>query len=129
MNVVALTYADRRLLAARYEQHENSHRIMRETLLLRREDDAAARLDALRCVERTFDLDLGLVCHLYEHRADQGRHPIEKMVVDFITDAHDAHDASGAHAAPADHEILWVLPDRVRQVRDLMQGHAVGERE
>ena len=60
MNVVALTYADRRLLAARYEQHGNSHRIMRETLLLRREDDAAARLDALRCVERTFDLDLGL---------------------------------------------------------------------
>ncbi len=124
MNVVALTFTDRRILAARYDEHTNSHRDMRETLLSRGALDTVARLDALREVERLFDLDLGLVCHLYEHRADEGRHPIEKMVVDFITDVRTNHAAGG----DAD-ELLWILPDRVRQVRDLMQGHAVGDRE
>jgi hypothetical protein len=124
MDVVALTFADRRLLSARYEQHENSHRIMRESLLQRGAEDSVARLEALRSVERAFDLDLGLVCHLYEHRGDAGRHPIEKMVVEFITDV-GLTDAAGADGD----ELLWIRPDRVRQVRDLMQGQAVGERE
>jgi hypothetical protein len=122
MDVVALTFTDRRLLAARYDQHENSHRIMREFLVQSGAEDVAARLEALRSVERAFDLDLGLVCHLYEHRGDQGRHPIEKMVVDFITDV----NANGAQDGD---ELLWVLPDRIRQVRDLMQDRLVGDRE
>ena len=128
MDVVALTFGDRRLLAARYEQHSNSHRIMRESLLQRGAEDLAQRLEALRSIERKFDLDLGLVCHLYEHRADIDRHPIEKMVVAFITDAHQrvAREASGA--ADGD-ELLWVLPDRVRQVRDLMQDRTVPDRD
>jgi hypothetical protein len=123
MNVVALSFADRRLLAARYDEHNNSHRDMRETLLSRGAADVVAKLDALRTMERAFDLDLGLVCHLYDHRADADRHPIEKMVVEFITDVHNSERVRD------DAELLWILPDRVRQVRDLMQGHAVGDRE
>jgi hypothetical protein len=125
MDVVALTFADRRLLAARHEEHSNSHRIMRETLLQQGAEELVQRLEALRSIERKFDLDLGLVCHLYERRGDADRHPIEKLVVDFITDVH----ASVALGASDAEEVLWVLPDRVRQVRDLMQGHVVGGRE
>lgn len=125
MDVIALTFADRRLLATRFSEHGNSHRIMRESLLQKGAEDLALRLEALRSVERAFDLDLGLVCHLYEHRTDEGRHPIEKLVVEFITDVH----ASIAKGATDGDEMLWVLPDRVRQVRDLMQGHEVGGRE
>ncbi len=124
MDVVALTLTDRVLLAERYDLHSNSHRIMREALLQRGAEDAALRLEALRSVERAFDLDLGLVCHLYEHRFDLGRHPIETTVVDFITDA--GRYRPDIHAAE---ELLWILPDRVRQVRDLMQGHVVGDRD
>jgi hypothetical protein len=125
MDVVALTFSDRRLLATRHEQHANSHRIMRETLLQQGADELVQRLEGLRSIERKFDLDLGLVCYLYEHRGDADRHPIEKMVVEFITEAH----ASVAKGATDADELLWVLPDRVRQVRDLMQGHVVGDRE
>lgn len=125
MDVIALTFADRRLLATRFAEHANSHRTMYDALVNRGAEDLAQRLLALRTVERTFDLDLGLVCHLYEHRSDAGRHPIEKMVVEFITDVH----ASVAKGATDADELLWVLPDRVRQVRDLMQGHVVGGRE
>lgn len=123
MDIVALTFADRRLLSTRFAQHSNSHRIMRESLLQLGAEDLVMRLEALRSIERAFDLDLGLVCHLYEHRSDPDRHPIEKLVVDFITDMH----ASVARDASDGDELLWVLPDRVRQVRELMQGHVVGE--
>ncbi|MEO5511390.1 MAG: hypothetical protein ABIV28_04965 [Longimicrobiales bacterium] len=124
MEIIALKFADRRLLSARYEQHGNSHRIMRESLLQRGAGDAVERLEALRNIERSFDLDLGLVCHLYERRGDADRHPIEKMVVEFITDVH----VNAAAGADGD-ELLWIRPDRVRQVRDLMQGQVVSERE
>ncbi len=117
MDVVALTFTDRRLLAARYEQHGNSHLAMRNALVQDGQAETAVLLDALRAVERTFDLDLGLVCHLFEHRGDPDRHPIEKLVIDFITDV---------QSGDAD-ELLWILPDRVRQVRDLMQGRLVGD--
>ena len=119
MDVVALTFTDRRLLAARYEQHGNSHVAMRDALVKSGETETAVLLDALRTVERTFDLDLGLVCHLFAHRGDPGRHPIEKLVVDFITDL---------QAGDGD-ELLWILPDRVRQVRELMQDRLVGDQK
>ena len=128
MDVVALTFADRRLLASRYEQHANSHRIMRESLLQQGADELAVRLEGLRSIERKFDLDLGLVCHLYEHRGDRDRHPIEKLVVDFITDAHQSVAREATSTSDAD-ELLWVLPERVRQVRDLMQDRTVPDRD
>ena len=117
MDVVALTFTDRRLLTARYEQHGNSHTAMRAALAAQGESTTIELLDALRAVERAFDLDLGLVCHLFAHRAEPDRHPIEKLVVDFITDL---------QAGDGD-ELLWILPDRVRQVRDLMQERLVGD--
>jgi hypothetical protein len=124
MEVVALTPADCALLAARYRDHANSHRMMREALVRDGHEDEAQRLEALRNIERHFDLDLGLVCHLFDRRAATDCHPIEKMVIEFITEMH----ASVARDGAGD-EVLWVLPDRVRQVRDLMQGHVVGERD
>jgi hypothetical protein len=124
MDVVALTQTDCALLTARYAAHGNSHRRMRTALLANGAADSVARLDALRAVERAFDLDLGLVCHLYEHHADDDAHPIAKLVAEFITDVR-----SNASGSTPGGELLWVLPDRVRQVRELMQEHVVGERE
>ena len=119
MEVVALTLTDRRLLAARYTEHANSHTAMRTALVGGAHGETVRLLDALREVERAFDLDLGLVAYLYQHRGEPDRHPIEKVVIDFITDVQ-----------PGDgDEVLWVLPDRVRQVRDLMQGGLVGGRD
>ena len=119
MNVVALTETDRRLLATRYAEHGNSHKCMHDALVRAGDDNFAARLNALREMEKLFDLDLGLVCHLYAHRNDGTRHPIERLVIEFITDAH----------APSRDGMVCVLPDRVRQVRELMQGRLVGDRE
>jgi hypothetical protein len=45
-------------------------------------------------------------------------HPVERLVLDFITEVR--LPAGGA-------EESWVHPDRVAQVRDLMDGRLVGE--
>ena len=120
MELVALAPADRKLLEARYAEHGNSHRRMHAALLEAGAADAAARLHALRSLEAKFDLDLGQICHRFAQRAAPGTHPIERVVIDYITELQT--DASGA-------DILCVLPERVRQVHELMQGRLVGERD
>jgi hypothetical protein len=116
MDVVCLTATDRGLLRARFSQHGNSHRRMVAALRDAGADDAGARLAALRRVERRFDLDLAEICHRHAQRHREQTHPIERLVMDFIAEERLAGDAMQ----------LWVIPERVRQVRELMDGKLVG---
>ena len=117
MNVVALSAFDRGLLTARFAQHANSHRRMRSALLEVDAHDALDRLDALRRLEKRFAVDLASVCWRHERRDHTGTHPIERFVIDYITEP--GHGERG--------DELWVLLDRLREVRDLMEGRLVGE--
>jgi hypothetical protein len=119
MHVVRLSSSDRGLLRARFAEHGNSHRRMFDALAEAGADDAAARLLALRRVEKRFDLDLAEICHRHAHRNDDGTHAIERMIVEFITEERRHEDDLQ----------LWVLPGRVLQVRELMDGKLVGDLE
>jgi hypothetical protein len=117
MHVVCLTESDRELLCARFVEHGNSHRRMLTALGEAGEQERRARLAALRRIEKSFDLDLAEICHRHARRHDTRTHPIERLVLDFI--AEERYDA--------DTPQLWILPERVRQVRDLMEGKLVGD--
>ena len=117
MQVISLTASDCRVLAARYAEHGNSHRRMRDALREAGAAEVCERLTALRALERRFDVDLGEVCGRYQRRADPKTHPIERLVIRFITE--ERH--GGDH--------VWVLLDRVRQLRELKEGRLVGEPE
>lgn len=118
MNVVRLSDLDQRLLTARFAEHGNSHRRMRGALLEGGGTVTVARLDALRRLERSFEIDLGSLCHRHGRRLLPETHPVERLVLDFITEIR--LPAGGA-------EELWVNLDRVAQVRGLMDGRLVGE--
>lgn len=117
MEVVCLSAQDRRLLAARFAEHGNSQRRMRSALVEAGADAAAARLGALRMLERRYDLDLGEICHRFGRRNLPDTHPIERFVMSYIAE----------ERACAGRNELWVLVDRLRQVRELMDGRLVGE--
>jgi hypothetical protein len=117
MHVVRLTGSDRTLLCTRFAEHGNSQRRMLSALTESGARECSARLAALRRVEKRFDLDLAEICHRHARRHDSRTHPIERLVLDFI--AEERFDA--------DEPQLWVLPERVRQIRDLMQGKLVGD--
>ncbi len=117
VEVVCITASDRRMLVARFAEHGNSHRRMKSALLEAGASDAAQRLVALRRLEQEFDVDLGEICHRYERRDDPKTHPIERVVMAYITQARRGG------------EELWVLLDRVRQLRELKEGRLVGEPE
>jgi hypothetical protein len=119
MNIVCLTAFDRGLLYARYAQHGNSYRRMFDALQEAGAGEACGRLLALRRIEKQFDLDLAEICHRHVHRNDEGTHPIERMVVDFIAEEREHADGG----------LLWVMPERVQQVRELMEGKLVGDLE
>jgi hypothetical protein len=117
MNVVRLSTADCRLLAVRHAGHGNSHRRMRAALGEAGAGAAVARLDALRALERRFAVDLGAICRLDARRSEPDFHPIERFVLSYVSETH-----------ASDHgEELWVLLDRVCDIRDLMEGRLVGE--
>jgi hypothetical protein len=119
MNVVRLSSSDCGLLFARFDEHGNSHRRMFDALCDAGASDTGARLLALRRIEKRFDLDLAEICYRYARRNDERTHPIERMVVEFITEErHHGDDVQ-----------LWVIPERVRQVRELMDGKLVGDLE
>lgn len=118
-HIVCLSPADRRLLCARFDEHGNSHRRMFDALAESGADEAGARLLALRAVEKRYDLDLAEICARHARRNDGSTHPIERLVLEFITEERHTEDETQ----------LWVMPDRVRQVRDLMDGRLVGEAE
>jgi hypothetical protein len=120
MEVVCLTDQDRRLLAARFGEHANSQRRMKTALLEAGAAAAAARLAALRLLERRYDIDLGEICHRYGRRNLPETHPIERFVMSYI--AEERPPCNGGCE-------LWVLLDRLHQVRELMEGRLVGEPE
>ena len=116
IHIVCLSPADRRLLCSRFDEHGNSHVRMFDELTKAGADDAGARLLALRSIEKRFDLDLAEICARHARRNDGSTHPIERLVLEFITEERHAEDETQ----------LWVMPDRVRQVRDLMDGSLAG---
>jgi hypothetical protein len=116
IHVVCLSPADRRLLCTRFDEHGNSHRRMFSALTEAGAADAGARLLALRSVERRYDLDLAEICARHARRNDGATHPIERLVLEFITEERHLEDETQ----------LWVMPERVRQVRDLMDGRLAG---
>jgi hypothetical protein len=112
VEVVCLSEEDRRLLAARCAEHGNSHREMTRALSKSAPAELLERLRALRRLEHHFSVDLGWLCHRYQRRTDPGTHPLEKMVLTYV--AQPRRRADGA-------EDLWVLLDRIRQVRTLVE--------
>jgi hypothetical protein len=116
MHVVRLTSSDRNLLCARFAEHGNSFRRMLDALCQAGADDAGARLAALRRIERRFDVDLAEICHRHGRRHLADTHPIERLVLDFITEER--------HCGPDPQ--LWIMPDRVHLVRQLKEGKLVG---
>jgi hypothetical protein len=119
MDVVSLSLADRGLLAARFVRHGNSHRRMRRALVEAGAASAVAQLDALRGLERKFEVDLGSVCWRYDRRDDQDTHPIERVVLEYITELRRSGDG----------DVLWVVLDRLHAIRDLMEDRLVSEPE
>jgi hypothetical protein len=117
VQVVCLSHADRRLLSARFAVHGNSHRRMRGALEEAHAATAIAHLDALRGLERRFRVDLGSICWRYERRETPGVHPIERFVIAYITQCRRSERG----------DELWILLDRVSEIRDLMEGRLVGE--
>jgi hypothetical protein len=117
VEAVRLTLADCSLLAARYQEHGNSHRRMTQALLDAGAAGTADRLLNLRQIERRFDIDLGLLCHWYERRTAQGSHPVERAIIAYLTAVHTRDE-------------VWILLDRLRELRDLLdESRLVGEPE
>lgn len=120
MEVIRLTPGDCGLLAARFGEHDNSHRRMAAALQEAGAHEPLERLRALRRLERRFEVDLGSICWRHARRENPEVHPIERYVVDYVTQSCTGDDGT---------EELLVLLDRVRQVRELMEGRLVGEPE
>jgi hypothetical protein len=115
VHVLCLAPGDRRLLAARFAEHGNSHRRMVTALVEASAGDALARLRALRRLERRFAIDLGSLCHRDGRRDDAAVHPLERNVLRYVAQR---------RPRPGGGEDLLVLVDRVRQVRALIDEEA-----
>lgn len=111
MEVLCLTVADYGLLKSRYAEHNNSQLRLAAALEEVGATDVLRQSKALRRMEVTFGVDLGSLCHRFEHRHDAGIHPIETMVMNFVAEW---RGENGRRE-------LWVLLDRLRQVRELME--------
>lgn len=112
MEVICLREADHRLLCARCAEHGNSQRRLQQNLKEAGAEEVLEHARALRRMERAFDIDLGSLCHRFEHRDDLSTHPMERMVMNFVAEWRPVGDGTRQ---------LWVLLDRLRQVRELMR--------
>lgn len=117
--LLSLSRSDCGLLAARFAQHANSQRRMLQALEEASANDAFGRMCALRQLELHFGIDLGMVCHHFEHRNDKETHPIQRAVMNYVAQWSKA--VSG-------HPELHVRVDRVREVRDLVEDKRLAER-
>ena len=121
MEVLSITQSDCALLAARFGEHGNSQRRMLAALDEAGAKDAFARMSVLRQMEKRVGVDLGMLCYHFEHRNDMGTHPFERAVMNYV--AHWRINPKGG-------EDLWVLLERVREVRSVVEeGRLVGEPE
>ncbi len=111
MEVLCLSVADHQLLCSRFAQHGNSQLRLAAALEEAGAADTLRHSRALRRMEVSYGIDLGSLCYRFEHRADPETHPIESMVMNFVAEWRGADDRLE----------LWVLLDRVRQVRELME--------
>ncbi len=135
MDVAALTLSDRRLLAARRTEHANSHRRLTAALREAGAERALERARALRALERRFQVDLGSLCWRLDRVERGNAHPIERALVRYITEWREPV-TDGEHrpdrSAPGhdDGPVLWVLLDRLREVREFIEeGSMAQERE
>ena len=117
--LLSLARSDCGLLAARFAEHGNSQRRMLGALEEACADDAFARLCALRQIEKHFQVDLGMLCHHFEHRNDQNTHPIQRAVMNYVAQWYVS--VSGV-------EELHVRIDRVKEVRDIVEDGRLAER-
>lgn len=121
MEVVRLSAEECGLLSRRYSEHDNSHRRMVEALREAGAEDVVERLGALRRLEIHFAIDLASLCHRFERREAESTHPLERAVLDYV---------ATRRKGPNGTEELWVLIDRVKEVRDLIdEGELVGDPE
>ncbi len=114
MEVLCLSAADYGLLRCRYSEHGNSQLRFSAALKEAGAEDTLRRSRLLRRMEIEHAIDLGSLCHRFEHRNDAGVHPIECMVMNFVAEWRGSPRNRGKR-------VLWVMLDRVRQVRDLME--------
>jgi hypothetical protein len=91
---------------------------MRSALAEVAAEQATKRLDALRSIERSFGVDLASVCHRYDRRDDPSTHPIERMIMNYIAEPRVVESGSSE---------LWVMLDRVSEIRDLSEDPLVSE--
>lgn len=118
LEVLTLNRGDCALLAARFGQHGNSQRRILAALDEAGANESFGRMVLLRQMEKQLSVDLGMLCHHFEHRNDAGTHPFERAVMNYV--AQWRLSASGAEA-------LWIRLDRVREVRDIVEeGRLVG---
>lgn len=121
MEVISLTRSDCGLLAARFAEHGNSQRRMLSALEDAGANDAFSRMCVLRQLEKSVGVDLGMVSFHFEQRNDAKTHPFERAIMNYV-----AH----WHTSAAGIDELWVMLDRVREVREIVEeGRLVGEPE
>lgn len=73
-------------MARRYEFHKNSTAALAKALAREGEGEGVLRrLRALRRIERRFALDLGLLCHEIRRCRERRPHPLERMVIRYVT--------------------------------------------
>lgn len=116
MEVLSLKRSDHALLTARFAEHGNSQRRMLAALAEAGATESYTRLLVLRNIEKQMSVDLGMVCHRFEHRNDAATHAIERAVMNYIAQWRLTH--LGA-------EELWVRIDRIREVRDIIEEQPV----
>jgi hypothetical protein len=117
--LLSISKDDCGLLAARYGEHANSQRRMLGALEEASAHEAFARLCALRQLEKHFAVDLGMLCHHFEHRNDQNTHPIQRVVMNYV---------ASWNVNAAGLQELRVRIDRVREVRDIVEDGRLAER-
>lgn len=108
--LVRLTREDRWLLVRRYEFYGNSFAALAKTLVREGEgEETIHRLRALHRIERRYLIDLGFLCHEHRRCRERRPHPLERLVMAYVT----------VPSANEDDLILDV--DRVREVIGLIR--------
>lgn len=108
---VRLSETDVGLLAARIERHGGSFRGLIDGLREAGADDAIERARALRALERRLDIDLGDLCARVLRLDAPEVHPLERRVINAL---------AAWEPLPGGGRELWVFPERVRELRDLI---------